>query len=68
MTVKDRRQMIANMVIFTVSVILAWGGLIYATNDPCQFRVIGLILALIGYGIFFWAVIRYENDSEEEMN
>lgn len=57
---------ICTVIIFAVSIILSWGGMIYATNDPDQFKVIGVIVSLIGYGIFFWAVLRYENDTEEQ--
>ena len=57
---------ILNAIIFAVSIILAWGGLIYATNDPEQFRVIGVLVSFVGYGIFFWAVLRYENDTEDQ--
>ena len=42
------------------------GGMIYATNDPDQFKVIGILVSFIGYGMFFWAVLRYENTSEEQ--
>ena len=54
------------VIIFTVSIVLSWGGMIYATNGPDQFKVIGIIASMIGYGIFFWAVLRYEKDSEEQ--
>ncbi|MBQ9843460.1 MAG: hypothetical protein IJO31_04840 [Oscillospiraceae bacterium] len=66
MTHRKRKQMIANIVIFTISVVLAWGGLIYATNDPEQFRIIGVLVSFVGYGIFFWAVVRYEKDAEKQ--
>lgn len=59
---RKRKQIIANIVIFTISVILAWGGMIYATNDPGQFRIIGILISFVGYGIFFLAVLRYEKD------
>jgi len=57
---------ICTAIIFAVSIILSWGGMIYATNDHDQFKVTGVIVSLIGYGIFFWAVLRYENDTEEQ--
>ena len=57
---------ICTVIIFVVSIILSWGGMIYATNNPDQFKVIGVIVSLIGYGIFFWAILRYEKDSEEQ--
>ena len=60
-----RKRIIVNILVFTVSVILAWGGLIYATNDPDQFRLIGIIVSFVGYDIFFWAVLRYEDDTKE---
>lgn len=57
---------ICTAIIFVVSIILSWGGMIYATNNPDQFKVIGVIVSLIGYSIFFWAVLRYEKGSEEQ--
>ena len=61
-----RKRIIVNILVFTVSVILAWGGMIYATNDPDQFRLIGILVSFVGYGIFFWAVVRYEKDAEKQ--
>lgn len=63
---RDIFNKILTAIIFVVSIILSWGGMIYATNDPDHFKVIGVIVSLIGYGIFFWAVLRYENDTEEQ--
>ena len=63
---RDIFNKILTAIIFVVSIILSWGGLIYATNDPENFKVTGVIVSLIGYGIFFWAVLRYENDTEEQ--
>ena len=63
---RDIFNKILTAIIFVVSIILSWGGMIYATNNPDQFKVIGVIVSLIGYGIFFWAVLRYEKDSEEQ--
>lgn len=61
-----RKRIIVNILVFTVSVILAWGGLIYATNDPNQFRLIGVIVSFAGYGVFFWTALRFERDSEKQ--
>lgn len=66
MTHRKRKQVIANIVIITISVVLAWGGMIYATDDPNQFRLIGILVSFVGYGIFFWAVVRYEKDAEKQ--
>ena len=63
---RDVFRKICTAIIFAVSIILSWGGMIYATNDHDQFKVTGVIVSLIGYGIFFWAVLRYENDTEEQ--
>ena len=63
---QDVFHKICTAIIFAVSIILSWGGMIYTINDPDQFKVIGVIVSLIGYGIFFWAVLRYEKDSEEQ--
>lgn len=51
-----------NVILFTVSILLSWGGMLYAVDDPNHFRFIGVIISLIGYGLFFWAVIRYESE------
>ena len=63
---RDVFDKILTAIIFVVSIILSWGGMIYATNDPDHFKVIGVIVSLIGYGIFFWAILRYEKDFEEQ--
>lgn len=63
---RDVFNKILTAIIFVVSIILSWGGMIYATNNPDQFKVIGVIVSLIGYGIFFWAILRYEKDFEEQ--
>lgn len=58
---KNIKSVILNVVIFTVAIVLSWGGLLYAIKDPNHFRIIGVIASLVGYGLFFWGVIRYEN-------
>lgn len=63
---RDIFNKILTAIIFVVSIILSWGGMIYATSNPDQFKVIGVIVSLIGYGIFFWAILRYEKDFEEQ--
>lgn len=63
---QDVFHKICTVIIFAVSIILSWGGLIYATSDPENFRIIGVLVSFVGYGIFFWAVLRYEKDSEEQ--
>lgn len=57
---------ICTVIIFAVSIILSWGGMIYAINDPDQFKVTGILVSFIGYGILFWAVLRYENTPEDQ--
>lgn len=57
-------QKIWNVVLFAVSILLSWGGMIYAADDPNHFRLIGLIVSLIGYGLFFWAIIRFESSEK----
>lgn len=48
------------LVMFTLSIILSWGGILYAVDDPKCFRIIGVIVSFIGYGIFFGAISIYE--------
>lgn len=57
---------ICTVIIFAVSIILSWGGMIYAINDPDQFKVIGILVTFVGYGILLWAVLRYENTPEDQ--
>lgn len=59
---KNSKATILSVIIFTIAIVLSWGGLLYATNDPNHFRIIGVIASFVGYGLFFWGVIRYEND------
>ena len=63
---QDVFHKICTVIIFAVSIILSWGGLIYATSDPENFRIIGVLVSFVGYGIFFWALLRYEKDFEEQ--
>ena len=55
---------ICNTILFAVSILLAWGGMIYATKNPDQVRIIGLLISFLGYGLFFVAVLQYENREE----
>ncbi len=41
------------------------GGMIYATNEPDCFRPIGVVIAPLGYGVFFGTVCLYENTDNE---
>jgi len=63
---RDIFNKILTAIIFVVSIILSWGGMIYAINDPDQFKVIGILVSFVGYGILFWAVLRYENTPEDQ--
>ena len=42
------KETILNVIIFTVAIVLSWGGLLYATNDPNHFRIIGVIASFVG--------------------
>ena len=53
---------ICTAILFAASVLLSWGGMIYATNPPDQFRITGVIVSFVGYALFFWTVLRYEKD------
>lgn len=50
-------------VLFVMSVILSWSGIIYSTNDPSCFKASGIIISLIGYGMFLWAILRSEKQA-----
>lgn len=63
---RDIFNKILTAIIFVVSIILTWSGMIYATNAPDQFKVISILVSFIGYGMFFRAVLRYESDTEEQ--
>lgn len=49
---RDIFNKILTAIIFAVSIILAWGGMIYATNEPEQLRIIGVLVSFVGYGFF----------------
>ena len=38
---------ICNIILFAVSILLAWGGMIYATKNPDQVRIIGLLISFL---------------------
>lgn len=57
---------IRTALIFALSIIMAWGGLLYAINDPNRFRLIGVIVSFAGYGVFFWTALRFERDPEKQ--
>ena len=52
-------------VMFIVGTILAWGGMLYATQDTMNFRPVGILISLIGYGAFFGAAIVYESTDDK---
>lgn len=56
---------ICNIILFAVSIILAWGGMIYGTNNPDQFKLIGVLVSFLGYGLMFAAVLQYEKTGED---
>lgn len=53
------------VLLYTISIFMSWGGMIYATNEPDCFRPIGVVIALLGYGVFFGTVCLYENTDSE---
>lgn len=59
---RDIWNKIFTVILFAAGIFLSWGGMLYATNDPDQFKVIGIIISLAGYGIFFWVALREEQN------
>lgn len=49
-------------ILYAASIFLLWGGLFYATNDPQHFQSKGIIMALIGLGLFFWCILFYDKN------
>lgn len=62
---RKKIKMIAIVLLYAVSVIMSWGGMIYATYNPDFFRPIGVVIALIGYGLLFGTTCLYENADTE---
>lgn len=44
-----------------LGVLATWGGALYAMANPNHVKLVGFLVVLIGYGIFFGAVFLYEN-------
>ncbi|MBR5572709.1 MAG: hypothetical protein IKV99_08770 [Oscillospiraceae bacterium] len=36
------------------------GGILYVIHDPNEFRIVGVMASVLGYGIFFGAALHYE--------
>ena len=60
----DKSRKIVSALLFAVGTLLSWGGMLYATNDPEHFRMIGVLVSFVGYGIFFTAAMIYERITE----
>jgi len=52
------------VLMFAISIIFSWGGILYAVDDPNDFKIIGIIVSFVGYSIFFGAVCIYEGQEE----
>lgn len=56
-----RKKKFVGISMFAVGTILSWGGILYGTSDPNELKAIGVVVMLIGYGVFLWgAVIAYD--------
>lgn len=58
---------ICTVILFAAGFVLSWGGVLYAAKNPEHFKPIGVLIAFVGYGIYLWAVLRYENEAEEQV-
>lgn len=47
-------------ILFSLSIPLSWGGMFYAAPGSGGFHPAGILMALAGYGIVFWAACIYE--------
>ena len=56
----DKSPKTISALLFLTGFVLSWGGMLYASDIPDHFRMTGLLVALVGYGVFFAAVIIYE--------
>lgn len=59
------RRMVVIVISIVLGILMAWGGSLYALENPEYVKIIGLIIVIIGYGILFGAVFLYENETEE---
>lgn len=62
----EKSKKIRNIIAFTISIVLSWGGILYFTNSSADFKFIGIIVSLIGYGLFFWAALNCEENYSKE--
>jgi zinc transporter ZupT len=49
-------------ILFCISILLSWGGILYAINDPNHLKISGLIVSFLGYILFFITIIIFENN------
>lgn len=49
-------------ILFSTSVLLSWGGILYAINDPNHLKISGFIVSFLGYILFFITIIIFENN------
>ncbi len=47
---------LTGVLLFVAGIVLSWSGMIYATNKAFGFRPTGVVAAIVGYGLVFWAV------------
>ena len=48
------------LILIVLGILSAWGGALYAINHPEQVKLIGLVVVLIGYAVFFGVAYLYE--------
>lgn len=56
----DSHKRILCGIMFAAGTILSWGGMTYAIYEPDNFKAAGVLVGLIGYGIFFGAACMHE--------
>ena len=50
-----------SVILFSLSVPLSWGGMLCAAPGSGGFHPAGILIALAGYGVVFWAASLYES-------
>ena len=56
----DSHKGIITVILLIVGTMLAWGGMLYAIDNPEKLRLIGVVVSLLGYVVFLGASCIFE--------
>jgi len=63
----DRKKRIAhlllNVLLLVAGFIMHWGGLFHAIKDTTNFKIVGIVISIIGCGFILLSILRYEKNA-----